>query len=506
MTLKHRPIFFRLPGQKPAVYRHYHRLAWLACALALCVIVFGAFVRLSNAGLSCPDWPTCYGQATWPSAGDEVDHAATAIRAFDDTRAWREQVHRMLAGTLGVLVLLLAVLAAKRERHGVLQVLAAALLVGGSIPLYMRGQHGAAALLAGAGELILLAAALRWSRHDGSTMAHSLPPIAALTLAVIVFQALLGMWTVTWLLKPVVVMGHLLGGLATFALLAWLAWRATGRAVRVPDARLLRRLLVVGLVLLVAQIALGGWTSANYAALSCGTQFPRCLGTWWPHADWREAIHAAVHPNGQLIVDVVPALELIIGPQPRVPELEALEAQNRFNLAFQNFVQVFCKKTHPLVLFLDDMQWADSASLNLITRIVSARATESLLLVLTYRDTEVPANHPFMLAVKEQVKQGVPVQSIALKPLGIPEVAEFVADALHQTPLAVTPLAELIQQKTGGNPFFMRQFLQALYSAKLITFHAQTKQFQYDVEAVKNAAITENVAELLATDYSTWSR
>ena len=99
---------------RAAVYKHFHRIAWLACALALVVIVFGAFVRLSNAGLSCPDWPTCYGQATWPGAGDEVDHAATAIRAFDDTRAWREQVHRMLAGTLGVLVLLLAVLAAKR--------------------------------------------------------------------------------------------------------------------------------------------------------------------------------------------------------------------------------------------------------------------------------------------------------------------------------------------------------------------------------------------------------
>jgi predicted ATPase/signal transduction histidine kinase/tRNA A-37 threonylcarbamoyl transferase component Bud32 len=217
-------------------------------------------------------------------------------------------------------------------------------------------------------------------------------------------------------------------------------------------------------------------------------------------AAWREAIHAAVHPNAQLIVDVVPALGLIIGPQPRVSELEALEAQNRFHSAFQNFVQVFCKKSHPLVLFLDDMQWADSASLNLITRIVSARATESLLLVLTYRDTEVPANHPFMLAVKEQINQGVPVQAISLDPLRIPEVAEFVADALHQTAAAATPLAELIQQKTAGNPFFMRQFLQALYGAKLIRFDAATKQFRYDVAAVKNAAITENVAELLATE------
>ena len=217
-------------------------------------------------------------------------------------------------------------------------------------------------------------------------------------------------------------------------------------------------------------------------------------------ATWREAIHAAVHPNGQLIVDVVPALELIIGPQPRVQELEALEAQNRFHLAFQNFVQLFCKKSHPLVLFLDDMQWADSASLNLITRIVSARATESLLLVLTYRDSEVAANHPFMLAIKEQQKQGVPVQRIELVPLGVPEVAEFVADTLHQDARTAMPLAEVIQQKTGGNPFFMRQFLQALYGARLITFDAATKRFRYDVAAVKSAAITENVAELLATE------
>jgi predicted ATPase/signal transduction histidine kinase/tRNA A-37 threonylcarbamoyl transferase component Bud32 len=216
-------------------------------------------------------------------------------------------------------------------------------------------------------------------------------------------------------------------------------------------------------------------------------------------AAWREAIRSAVYPNGQLILDVVPALELIIGPQPRVADLEALEAQNRFNLAFQNFVQVFCKKSHPLVLFLDDMQWADAASLNLITLIVSARATESLLLVLTYRDTEVAANHPFMLAVKEQAKQGVPVQTIELTPLGVPEVAEFVADTLHQDAATATPLAEVIQQKTGGNPFFMRQFLQALYGAQLISFDSQAKRFRYDVAAVKGAAITENVAELLAT-------
>ena len=267
-------------------YKHFHRIAWLAVALALGVIVFGAFVRLSNAGLSCPDWPTCYGQATWPSApADAADHAASAIRPFDDSRAWREQVHRMLAGTLGVLVLTLALVAASRRRFGIAQVVAAALLVAASIPLYMRGMHAQAAVLAGIGELILLAAAARWWWRDGG----GLPPMAALTLAVIVFQALLGMWTVTWLLKPIVVMGHLLGGLATLALLASMAWSATDRPVRVPDARLLRGLLWAGLGLLAVQIALGGWTSANYAALSCGTDFPQCVGRWWPPHDFGEA-------------------------------------------------------------------------------------------------------------------------------------------------------------------------------------------------------------------------
>lgn len=272
-----------------AASKHYHRLAWLACALALGVIVFGAFVRLSNAGLSCPDWPTCYGQATWPSApADAADHAASAIRPFDDTRAWREQVHRMLAGSLGALVLLLAVLAARRERHGVAQVLGASLLVAIAIPLYMRGEHVAASVLAAIGELILVVAAVRWARGADGSVTQSLPPIAALTLAVIIFQALLGMWTVTWLLKPIVVMGHLLGGLLTFALLSWLAWRATDLPVRVPGAHVLRRLVAIGLALLAVQIALGGWTSANYAALSCGTDFPKCVGQWMPPHDFRE--------------------------------------------------------------------------------------------------------------------------------------------------------------------------------------------------------------------------
>ncbi len=264
------------------VQRHFHRLAWLAVALAFGVIVFGAFVRLSNAGLSCPDWPTCYGRAAWPSAAHEAaDHAATAIRPVEPHKAWREQVHRMLAGSLGVLVLALALSAARKRRYGMLQVLGAAALVAVSIPLYMRGQHVVASAFAAAGEAILLAAAFRWSNLD-------LSRIAALTLAVIVFQALLGMWTVTWLLKPIVVMGHLLGGLLTFSLLVWMAWRAIERPILLMEAKSLRWWVLIGLALLGLQIALGGWTSANYAALSCGTDFPQCVGQWWPPHDFRE--------------------------------------------------------------------------------------------------------------------------------------------------------------------------------------------------------------------------
>ena len=267
---------------KPALYKHFHRIAWLAVALATCVIVFGAFVRLSNAGLSCPDWPTCYGKAAWPTHAEQiVDHAATEIRPVEPSKAWREQFHRHIAAGLGLLVFALALLAARRRRFGIAQVLGAAALVAIAIPLYMQGQHVASSVLVAIAEAALLWAALRWSNVD-------LARTAVLTLAVIIFQAMLGMWTVTWLLKPVVVMAHLLGGLLTFSLLAWMAWRATDIPIRVGDAAKLRRLLVVGLVLLGVQIALGGWTSANYAALACGTDFPKCAGQWWPPHDFRE--------------------------------------------------------------------------------------------------------------------------------------------------------------------------------------------------------------------------
>ncbi|WP_119719132.1 COX15/CtaA family protein [Cognatilysobacter tabacisoli] len=267
---------------KPSVHRHFHRVAWLAVALALCVIVFGAFVRLSHAGLSCPDWPTCYGRATWPQGAHEVSDASlTDIRPVEVAKAWREQFHRHIAAGLGLLVFALALMAARRRRFGLAQVIGAAGLVAVAIPLYMQGAHVASSALVVVAEAILLLAALRWSNVD-------LARASALTLAVIIFQAMLGMWTVTWLLKPVVVMAHLVGGLTTFSLLVWMAWRATHAPILLAEALAMRKLVIAGIALTAVQIALGGWVSANYAALACGNDFPTCVGQWWPRHDFRE--------------------------------------------------------------------------------------------------------------------------------------------------------------------------------------------------------------------------
>lgn len=258
------------------------RIALLASALALGVIIFGSFVRLSNAGLSCPDWPTCYGEITWPKADHEIAAANQEFeRAVESHKTWREQLHRHLAAILGLLVLSIALLAAADQRGGRRNILLAAALVAISIPLYIMQKPIIAVLLASLGELILIASAWHWR-------ARPRVAVGILVLAVIVFQAVLGMWTVTWLLKPIVVMAHLMGGLATLGLLTWLTLRCYNVAARPGETLPRRSLVIVGLALLAVQISLGGWTSANYAAWACGTDFPTCLGQWWPQADYRE--------------------------------------------------------------------------------------------------------------------------------------------------------------------------------------------------------------------------
>ncbi|MDE2247033.1 MAG: COX15/CtaA family protein [Xanthomonadaceae bacterium] len=261
-------------------------LSLFAALFAFGLVMFGAFVRLSNAGLSCPDWPTCYGQVTWPQHAQAVAHADAAFpdRPYEAHKAWREQVHRFLAGTLGLMVLALAVLASWRRRSALLPVIGGSMFAAVGVALYMHGEHRWSSLLAACAIALPLFAALRLPRPGAWR-------ICVLALGVIIFQAMLGMWTVTLLLKPIVVMGHLLGGMTTFALLAWAALRFSGVAATDEGLADLRRWVVVGIVLLLCQIALGGWTSSNYAALACGYgpgSFPQCLGQWAPPTDFHQ--------------------------------------------------------------------------------------------------------------------------------------------------------------------------------------------------------------------------
>jgi len=258
-------------------------LALLAAVFAFGVVMFGAFVRLSNAGLSCPDWPTCYGKATWPQHSHEIAQANEAFpdRPYETHKAWREQVHRFLAGTLGMLVFALALVASWRRPWARYAVIVSAILAAVGVSMYMRGEHAVSSIVSAFAIGLPLLAALRLGRPGAWR-------ISVLAFGVIIFQAMLGMWTVTLLLKPIVVMGHLLGGITTFALLAYAALRFAGVSARDDAYADLRRFVTVGIVLLVAQIALGGWTSANYAALACGTDFPTCLGQWIPPTDFKE--------------------------------------------------------------------------------------------------------------------------------------------------------------------------------------------------------------------------
>jgi cytochrome c oxidase assembly protein subunit 15 len=212
----------------------YRTFLVVTLLLAFCVIVLGAYTRLSDAGLGCPDWPTCYGHLTVPDSPEAVEQQHYLDqRPLDPAKGWAEMIHRYFAGMLGLFILVLAVWSWRLRR-----------------------------------------------RHPDHPLVLPL-----MLLGVVVFQSLLGMWTVTLLLKPLVVMGHLLGGFATLGLL-FLLLRITGKALAFgPRGRVWA---AIALLVLVIQVALGGWTSTNYAALSC-TDFPTCQGGWWSEMDFSEA-------------------------------------------------------------------------------------------------------------------------------------------------------------------------------------------------------------------------
>jgi len=212
----------------------------IAIILAFLVVILGAFTRLSDAGLGCPDWPGCYGQAIVPGAQTEIDQSndTYASRPLERSKAWKEMIHRYAAGTLGLLIMVIAILSWKNRARPGQQVVVPWILVG-----------------------------------------------------LVLFQALLGMWTVTLLLQPIIVMGHLLGGMSILALLAWIYMKGRYAPSGVALSRSpLWPWALAAVCVVVMQISLGGWTSANYAALIC-PDFPVCQGSWWPSMDFAEGFN-----------------------------------------------------------------------------------------------------------------------------------------------------------------------------------------------------------------------
>ncbi|MEH2198158.1 ATP-binding sensor histidine kinase [Nostoc sp.] len=212
---------------------------------------------------------------------------------------------------------------------------------------------------------------------------------------------------------------------------------------------------------------------------------------------WRKKILAAVGENGQVLIEVIPELEQMIGKQPAITELSGGAAQNRFNLLFQKFIQVFTTREHPLVMFLDDLQWADSASLNLLKLLMSQSDSGYLLIIGAYRDNEVFAAHPLMLTIDEIEKASSCVKTLTLVPLSQTDVNHLIADCLSCTTAQALPLTELVYQKAKGNPFFTTQFMKALHEDGLITFNWELGSWQCDVGQVRSLALTDDVLEFM---------
>ncbi len=223
-------------------------------------------------------------------------------------------------------------------------------------------------------------------------------------------------------------------------------------------------------------------------------------------ATWKEKILDAIGTSGQVILDVIPELERIIGKQPTVPELSGSAAQNRFNLLFSKFVQVFTTKDHPLVIFLDDLQWLDSASLSLLKLLLNESEVEYLLVLGAYRDNEVFPAHPLMLALDELRQQKTIINTLTLTPLAEVDINHLVADTLLCCTETAAPLSELVYQKTQGNPFFTTQFLLGLHREHYIVFDPSqfplTKEgnqggWQCDLTQVRQLALTDDVVEFM---------
>ena len=214
-------------------------------------------------------------------------------------------------------------------------------------------------------------------------------------------------------------------------------------------------------------------------------------------ARWREAFLEAFGPNGQVMLSFVPELELIIGPQPPVPVLPPLETQTRFQMVFRHFVGVFSRQEHPLVLFLDDLQWLDLATLKAIEHLVTHPDTRHVLVIGAYRDNEVDASHPLTLTLDSIRQSQARVRDIALTPLAPNDVEQLIADALFCTTARAAALAHLVYEKAMGNPFFTVQFITGLATEGLLVFDASTAGWSWDVTRIRSKGYTNNVVDLM---------
>jgi PAS domain S-box-containing protein len=212
---------------------------------------------------------------------------------------------------------------------------------------------------------------------------------------------------------------------------------------------------------------------------------------------WRDALLEALGPNGRLMVDLVPELKLIIGEQAPVPELPSQDAQRRFQLVFRRFISVFTRPERPLVLFLDDLQWLDAATLDLMEDLLTRRDVQHLMLIGAYRDNEVNSAHPLMRKLELIRQDGAIAREIVLEPLAREDLATLVADCFHCEAERAIPLAQLLHEKTAGNPFFAIQFISALAEERLVTFDRGEGRWSWDLNRIHAKGYTDNVVDLM---------
>ncbi|NJK37050.1 MAG: AAA family ATPase [Oscillatoriales cyanobacterium SM2_3_0] len=212
---------------------------------------------------------------------------------------------------------------------------------------------------------------------------------------------------------------------------------------------------------------------------------------------WRDRFLTAMRANAQLMIDVIPELELIIGKQLLAPEVGATEAAVRLGQTFNQFAQAFNSIEHPHICFIDDMQWADSTSLQSLQAFLTDPKNAYFLMVSAYRDNEVGPTHPFVQTIESLRQAGVKITDITLEPLQLMHVAQLVADTLHTNIEVIVPLASLLHEKTNGNPFFLTQLLKSLYEDGLIWFDVTARKWQWDLAQIQQQGVTDNVVELM---------